>query len=120
MTRKSLRHIGLRSMLIAGVSLGFAPAGAWALECPAPQQLGDSATVPPDLTRQLSSDDVLEQVPGILGALHQQFPNATKQQLVDYLIAAYCPVVKGDAEADEDEKKAELKEFADSLIAVEY
>lgn len=117
---KSLRQSGLGPILVLGASLGFAPAGAWALECSAPQQLGDSATVPPDLTRQLGSDDVLDQIPGILGALHQQYPSASKQQLVDYLVAAYCPVVKGDAEADEDEKRAELKEFADSLIATEY
>ncbi len=117
---KSLHQFGLRSMLVLGVSLGLAPTGAWALECPAPQQLGDSATVPPDLTRQLASDDVLEQAPGILGALHQQFPGASKQQLIDFLAAAYCPVVKGDADLDEDEKQATVKEFADSLISDEY
>jgi hypothetical protein len=72
------------------------------------------------LAKQLAANDVLTQVPGILGHLNQQFPDAGKQALADYLIAAYCPVIGGRADLNEQEKLAKVKEFADRVIATEY
>lgn len=100
-------------------SLAFGLCAAQALECPALQSL-DGSGATPDLKEQLASKDVLNQIPGIIGALHDQFPKASKAQLVNYLIAAYCPVAKADASLSNEEKMAKVKEFADKAISYAY
>ena len=116
----SLHHNTLYKMLAVALALGATHAGAWALECPRLQPLGGAAGAPAGLEQQLASKDVLVQIPGILGSLHQQFPKADKQQLTDYLISAYCPVINGAANLNEQEKQAHVREFANSVIAAEY
>lgn len=105
-------------LLAVGLTLGLGLSAARALECPAPPKLADAAQ--PDLTGQLSSKDVLAQVPGIIGSLHQQFPRVGAPQLVNFLIATYCPIVKDDASLSEDEKQARIREFADRVVANAY
>jgi hypothetical protein len=117
---KSLYHNTLFKTLAVGLALGSPLAGARALECPKPQPLGGAAGAAASLEQQLASKDVLAQIPGILGSLHQQFPKADKQQLTDYLISAYCPVINGAANLNEQEKQAHVREFANSVIAAEY
>jgi hypothetical protein len=108
----------LGAALAAGLALG-AGGAAQALECPALQSL-DGSGATPDLKEQLASKDVLKQLPGVIGALHDQFPKASKAQLVNYVIAAYCPVVKADAALSGEEQMAKVKEFADKAIAYAY
>ena len=40
--------------------------------------------------------------------------------LVNYLIAAYCPVVKAEAGLSDEEKMARVREFADKAISSAY
>ncbi len=105
----------LFALLVAGLAFGAVAPAAHALECPTLQSLDGSGKTP-DLTAQLSKDP-LRQVPGVLGALREQFPNASKPQLVNYLIAAYCPVVKADTALSEEEKQARVREFADKVVS---
>lgn len=107
-------------VIAVSLTLGSGLSGAWALECPAPQALGDGSAAQADLTGQLSSKDVLDQVPGMLGALRQQYPGANVGQFVNYLIAAYCPVVKADASLSEQEKQARIRDFADRVVSSAY
>ena len=117
---KSLHRTTLFKTLAVGLALGSTLACAQALECPKLPPLGGTAGATASLERQLASKDVMAQIPGILGGLHQQFPKADKQQLTDYLISAYCPVINGATNLNEQEKQARVREFANSVIAVEY
>ena len=116
---KSL-HRNLFKILSVGLALGSTLTVARALECPVLKPFGGAAGVPASLEQQLASKDVLAQIPGILGSMHQQYPQAEKQLLTDYLIAAYCPIVKGATNLSEQEKQAHIIEFANSVIAVQY
>ena len=109
----------IRIALVASLALALGGGAASALECPALQSL-DGSSAAPDLKGQLASKDVIAQVPGILGALHQQFPSVSKALLVNYLIAAYCPVVKADAALSDEEKMAKVREFADKVVSSAY
>ena len=106
----------LTKIFIAGLVTGLSCGAALALECPKLQPLDAKGTTP-DLTKQLATKDVLSQVPGVLGALKEQFPAVGKPMLVNYVIAAYCPVVKADAGLSEQEKDAKLREFADKVVS---
>jgi hypothetical protein len=117
---KSLRDKLLATWLFVSLGLGSTMTSVWAIECPTLQPLGGEAGAPADLTRQLAANDVLTQIPGILGHLRQQFPDAGKRAFVDYLVAAYCPVIAGRADLNEQEKVAKLREFANAVIATEY
>jgi hypothetical protein len=118
---KSLRVNLLITSLFVGMGLVSTMTGVWAIECPTLQPLGgEEAGAPADMTRQLAANDVLTQIPGIMGHLRQKFPDAGKPALVNYLIAAYCPVVAGQADLNEQEKVAKVREFANAVIANEY
>lgn len=114
-----IRSYPIRAFL-AGAAICVALSGARALECPTPQPLGGTAGVPDSLKKQLASNHLLAQIPGMLGHLHQVAPAASKQELVDYLVAAYCPIIKSQPNMSDDLKKAKLKEFANAAIAAEY
>jgi hypothetical protein len=117
---KSLRDNLLITWLFVSIGLGSTITGVRAIECPTLQALGGEAGAPADLTRQLAANDVLTQIPGILGHLRQQFPDAGKPAFINYLIAAYCPVIAGRADLNEQEKAAKVREFANAVIATEY
>jgi hypothetical protein len=113
-------HRNLFKILSVGLVLGSTLTAARALECPVLKPFGAAAGVPASLEQQLASKDVLAQIPGILGSMHQQYPQAEKQLLTDYLIAAYCPIVKDATNLSEQEKQAQVIEFANSVIAAQY
>ncbi|WP_294536335.1 hypothetical protein [uncultured Rhodoblastus sp.] len=117
---KSLRDKLLMTSLFVGMGLGLTVTSVRAIECPILKPFGGEAGVPADLTRQLATSDVLTQIPGILGHFREQYPDAGKPALVDYLIAAYCPVIAGRADLSEQEKVGKVREFADAVIAIEY
>jgi hypothetical protein len=117
---KSSAQRGIALLLTAVIAVMASETGAAALECPALQSLGGETAGTPDLSQQLASKDVLAQVPGLLGTLHAKFPSASNAQLVNYLIAAYCPVVKADAALSDQEKMGKVKEFADKVVSSAY
>jgi hypothetical protein len=106
--------------MVGGVMICVSLSSASALECPTLEPYGGAAGVPATLTQQLASANVLVQIPGILGQLHQQTPRAPNAEIVNYLISAYCPVVKADSRLSEQEKEAKLKGFADAVVAAQY
>jgi hypothetical protein len=111
---------GLFVVLVAGLALGSSLTDASAFECPQLQSPAGGDVAIPDLTKQLSSKDVLSQIPGIFGSLKEQYPSVSKPMLVNYLIAAYCPVVKAEAGLSDEEKMARVREFADKAISLAY
>jgi hypothetical protein len=106
--------------MVVGALICVSLSGASALECPTLEPYGGAAGIPATLTQQLASANVLAQIPGILGQLHQRTPRAPRAELVNYLISAYCPVVTADSSLSEQEKQAKLKGFADAVVAAEY
>jgi hypothetical protein len=119
MMKRSLGVNSVQAMLVGGM-ICVSLSSASALECPTLEPYGGAAGVPATLMQQLASANVLAQIPGILGQLHQQTPRAPKPEIVNYLISAYCPVVNADSSLSEPEKEAKLKGFADAVVTTEY
>ena len=115
-----MKRLLQKNLFFAAVAVLAPAASAFALECPSMKAITGESAAQPDLTAQLSAPDVLAQVPGIYGSLKTQFAGVSNAQLADYLIAAYCPIVKGDASLSEQEKKARVDEFADKVVSTAY
>lgn len=107
------------AMVAASTAWLWGASFAQALDCPKPQPL-DASGKAPALAADLGSPQILNQIPGLLAALHSQFPSASKPQLVDYLVASYCPVVKADGKLSAQEQDAKVKLFADAAVAAAY
>lgn len=108
------------AMVLGAAAICVTLSSVCAMECPSLKPFGGSAGVPTDLEKQLASTDVLAQIPGIVSQLHQQTPAAPKGEIVDYLVAAYCPVVKADSRLSEQERQAKVREFTNAVVATEY
>ena len=64
------------------------------------------------LGQQLQQGSAGNAVNEIIYNLRQKYPNATSEEVVNYLVTAYCPVVKEDKALSEDQARAKLDEFA--------
>ena len=107
-------------VLVAGLALGTGPTGFSALECPQAsgslrQRCGPSRPDPAIVVERRAA-----QVPGILGSLKEKYPGVSKPMLVNFLIAAYCPVVNAETSLSDEEKMARVREFADKAISLAY
>jgi len=90
------------------VTLLSAPA-VHALECPKPQPTSRPGVIPEsavkidDLSALLDSGDHANRIRVLVQNLRQSYPSAENAEVVNYLVAAFCPMVNqlnglGDAE----------------------
>jgi hypothetical protein len=95
---------------------------AVAIECPTRQTLGEPTppAVSAELTQQLAAKYPERGVHFMLGYLRQQFPFAPLPDVANYLIAAYCPIVKENSRLSEAAKRARLRTFADRVLVQVY
>jgi hypothetical protein len=108
-----------RRALSAGAFIGammFAGA-ALALECPASQPdnpIGvDPAAAKVAAMIGSSTDDALtNNMPTLVGLLRSSMPSLQPAQIVNHLIAAYCPLLQARPNLPEVEKKALMESFA--------
>jgi len=54
----------------------------------------------------------------IIGELRAKYPPVESDELVNYLMTAYCPVVNGMAGLSDGEKQARLDAFSSQVLAV--
>ena len=111
-----------RLALIVCMALGFGGGNARAIECPSPQAIEGSKPTPvsAELERQLSAPDVYSHIPELFAAVRALYPKATSPIIVNYLVAAFCPIVNATPDIGEDLKTARLKSFADGVVAAAY
>ena len=112
-------------LIVLGVCLGAA-GPALALECPAPQkltgpgvlretqaQINDTATL-------LATGDVGNRVPMIVADLRKRYPGVENAEVVNYLMAAYCPIVAALSGLSDAEKQARMDRFVSQLTQFIY
>ncbi len=117
---KNMKLKSARKIAVAFALAGFvlAPAKAMALECPDPQAAASAGALKETkddiatLGQQLQQGSAGNAVNEIIYNLRQKYPNATSEEVVNYLVTAYCPVVKEDKALSEDQARAKLDEFA--------
>ncbi len=115
--RLTARLLGL---LAAGlVVLGFCPASAGAFECPAPQDqhgpglLGETPAQVHGTASLLASGDAGNRVPEIVADLRKRHPGVQNAEIMNYLVAAYCPVVARLSGLGDAEKQSQVDQFAE-------
>lgn len=111
-----------RTVLAASafVSLFVWTSPAAALECPEPHSATSDGVIKEpereirEVSSLLASGDTENRVREIVSDLRRRYPDLDSAALVNFFIAAYCPVV--DAESISDgEKKAKLDRFSSQV-----
>ena len=110
--------------LALATCLGMA-SPASALECPAPQTLPrpgvlkETPTQVGVVAKFLESAPPNVTVPLIEADLRARYPGVENAEIVNYVIAAYCPVVN-DMKGSDADKQARMSRFAHDLMAMIY
>ncbi len=107
-----------RANFLLALSAAVALAGsAVALECPRPQPLakpGVLAETPADiatLSTALAGGHEQEKIHQIVDGLRQEHPGVEPAEIMNYLIAAYCPVAAKAAGLTEAQKQTMVDQF---------
>ena len=114
-------------LIIAAILAPLAIASAAAaLDCPLPQAQAQQGVIQetPDQIAAFSSvfaeGDIDAQVPKAIADLRKRYPSAKSDELVNYLITAYCPTVRSTKSLTDAEKMARVKAFADRVLKSLY
>ena len=120
---KIMRGAGAAASVAALIG---AAAPARALECPVPQSASRPGVIKEapvqivELAPMLGGGDVAAEVPKIVDALRKRYPKAHPAEIVNTLIAAYCPAVQQAAGLSEAQKTARVEDFSKAVLAVLY
>ena len=109
------------------VSLSLPPTAAvLALECPAPQPLRhagvlrETAAQTAQLANLLATGDDDNRIRVIVDDLRARYPGIENAEIVNYLMAAYCPVVAQLSGLGQPEKQARMDRFVTQLSRIIY
>ncbi len=70
------------------------------------------------LPESLAAGDLGNRISEIISDLRAKYPSVGSDELVNYLMTAYCPVVNGLSGLSDDEKEARLDAFSSQVLAV--
>jgi hypothetical protein len=107
------------------VVLGLA-GPAFALECPAAQKLTRPGVLQEtqaqinNVANLLATGDVGNRVPAIIADLRRRYPGVENAEVVNYLMAAYCPIVARLSGLSDAEKQARMDRFVSQLSQIVY
>ena len=113
-----------RAIMIALVSALAMPAAA--LQCPAPQPLArpgilkETRTQTQVVATLLATGDDANRIRVIVDDLRARYPGVENAEIVNYLMAAYCPVVAQLSGLGEQEKQARMDRFVTQLSQIIY
>lgn len=99
------------------LTLALTSTPALALQCPMPQETASPGVLKQtkeDIARldsQLQKGTAGNAVSEIVFNLKKQYPNATSEEVVNYMLTAYCPVVAREKSLSEDQIRAKLENF---------
>lgn len=107
---------------LAVAVLGMAD-GALGFECPAPQPsspfvLQETQQQQNQLSQLLAAGDVENRLGEIVTDLRQRHPEASRVEIVNYLVGAYCPAVAAMPGVSDDAKTQKVRQFAESAFDV--
>lgn len=109
--------------VLAGMTMAqtaLAPASL-AFECPEPQARSGGGVIQESqqeidrLSAMLRGGDLDNRLEVIARDLKDRYAGAEDTDLTDFMVAAYCPVIAGDASLSEAEKDARLTEFSQQV-----
>ena len=115
----------LAALLIMATAVPLA-VPCMAIECPEPQAAGAPGAIKEtpaqisDLAQSLASGDLGNRIPAIVSALRKRHPDVPVSELVNYLVTAYCPVVRSVTGLSDSEKQARMSAFASQVAQVAY
>jgi len=113
-----------RAIIIALVSALAMPAAA--LQCPAPQPLArpgilkETRTQTQVVATLLATGDDANRIRVIVDDLRARYLGVENAEIVNYLMAAYCPVVAQLSGLGEQEKQARMDRFVIQLSQIIY
>lgn len=127
LTRSTKRLAGgaTHAIMIAGLVSALAMPAA-ALQCPAPQPLArpgilkETPTQTQVVATLLATGDDANRIRVIVNDLRARYPGVENAEIVNYLMAAYCPVVAQLSGLGEQEKQARLDRFVAQLSQIVY
>jgi hypothetical protein len=99
---------------------------AQAFECPEPQALPGPAVLKErsarttEVTALLETGDLGNRVPVIVNDLRDRYPGVANAEILNYLLAAYCPDVARLSGLGEAEKRARMERAGSQFRAVIY
>src|SRR5208282_81266 len=105
--------------------LGSAPR-ALALECPEPQKLAHPGVLKETPTQMavvgqfLASGKSNKTVPLVEADLRARYPGVENAEVVNYIVTAYCPVVKDTTGMSDKAKQARMNRFVKDLMMMTY
>ena len=114
------RAVVFASLVLAPVST------AVALECPAAQPLTrpgvlkETATQTAQVANLLATGDDDNRIHVVVDDLRARYPSVENAEIMNYLMAAYCPVVAQLAGLGEQEKQARMDRFVSQLSRIIY
>jgi hypothetical protein len=122
---RMLQMLHARMIVLAAAAVLCGAHGAQALVCPMPQSVAkpgviaepESAIVA--LSPMLRAGDAVQRAPEIVAAVRKRFPAAKPEELVNFLVTAYCPVAN-ERQSSEAEKQALVNAFAAAVTEQLY
>ncbi|HEY2617222.1 MAG TPA: hypothetical protein VGI78_07790 [Acetobacteraceae bacterium] len=73
-----------------------------------------------DLSALLESGDKTNRIGIIVHNLKQSYPNAENSEIINYLVTAFCPVVKQLNGLGEVEKQLQMDRFTSQVVSIVY
>ncbi|QQO36241.1 hypothetical protein JJC00_12040 [Bradyrhizobium diazoefficiens] len=118
---------GKLSLGFAGTCLAIfmaASAPAAAFECPvahgrtSSSAIKETQTQIAQLTRELEGDETGNTAMATILELKSKYPKAGFNEIVNYMVTAYCPIVAQNASLGDDEKKDRLMRYSQQIEAL--
>lgn len=92
----------LPALAAAALVMALAATPALALECPVPHSKASAGVIKetPEQTEAytsiLAGGDTGNAVDTVIADIRHKYPDATKEEIINYLVTAYCPAVEAE------------------------
>ena len=119
-----MRSRAVRTAILS-CSLSLAAFGVRALECPAPQPAGRAGVIAEPqaaiaaMAPLLAAPDAAARASDIVAQVRQRYPAAQSDEIVNFLVTAYCPIVNAQSLA-EAEKLERVNTFSAAVMRQLY
>ena len=126
--KESGKHVMIRNCLKVAAVLAalLSVSSVHAMECPKPQPTSRPGIIPEsavkidDLSALLESGDHANRIRVLVQNLRQSYPAAENAEIVNYLVAAFCPMVNQLNGLGDAEKQGRIDAFARQVASLVY
>jgi hypothetical protein len=125
-TETSLRSCKI-SLALVGTCIAIfmaAQTPAAAFECPVAQLRTDSSAIKEtpaqiaQLSKELEGDETGNTTIATIWELRRKYPKAGFEEIVNYMVTAYCPIVAQNASLSDEEKDDRLNLYSQQIAAL--